>query len=186
MARRAILALLTAVPLLSGCITPEACIGLEPTKSFLVTLPDGSVEVVGPIAPKGDDRVQRLKCHVARGYSWAQLELGKRYELGFGVPRDNTRAADLYREAATPKPAQIAIYSPPVTPGGVGQVMFLANPNAGPGEAEAQYRLGLMHLDARGVRFDINRARALFNQAAAQGFAPAVAKLRELDSAPTL
>ncbi|WP_404338980.1 tetratricopeptide repeat protein [Sphingomonas sp. MMS12-HWE2-04] len=106
------------------------------------------------------------------------LELGKRYEEGLGVSQDPSRAAALYLKAATAIPATTPIYSPPVRRGGSGRVMFLTNPHAGPGLAEAKYRLGRLYLHGRGVKPNSDRGNALIREAASQGYAPAISHVQ--------
>jgi len=69
----------------------------------------------------------------------ALVALATSYEHGEGVPKDTSRAASLYCEAARD------------------------------GDAEAQYRLGWMYANARGVARDDTLAAGLFTLAAAQG-----------------
>ena len=49
------------------------------------------------------------------------------------------------------------------------------------GNAKAQYELGRLYFEGRGVRKDVARARALWEKAAAQKCAPAVEALRDFD-----
>lgn len=51
-------------------------------------------------------------------------------------------------------------------------MIFLSNPNAGPGLAEAQYRLGRLYLEGRGVKKDSDRGNELIGKAASQGYRP--------------
>jgi TPR repeat protein len=128
-----------------------------------------------PAAP-----LQSLQCHAARGDRASQVALARRLETGDGIASDPKRAADLYRAAATAVPSSTAIYSPPVRKGGQGQMMFLTNPNASLGSAEALYRLGRMYIDGRGVESDPSRGRAMIRQAAEQGFPEAQAEVSVL------
>lgn len=123
--------------------------------------------------------VADLQCGATRGIQAAQVELAKRYESGEGISRNIERAIALYELASSAVPPTTAIYSPPVKLGGSGQVLFLNNSNAGPGSAEAQYRLGML-LIKRGVPQDSGRGRALIGRAAKQGYAPAMAELNRL------
>ena len=78
----------------------------------------------------------------------ALREQARAYEHGEGVPRDGTRAAQLYCEAA------------------------------GSGDAEAQYSLGWMYANGRGVARDDPTAAYFFSLAARQGHAQAQSMLR--------
>jgi len=73
----------------------------------------------------------------------AQYKLGIKYERGDGVPRNATKAAQLYCEAADQ------------------------------GYAKAQYNLGVMYLKGRGVTKNETEAVAWFRKAAEQGLAEA-------------
>lgn len=121
--------------------------------------------------------VAELRCAADQGVTMAQVELAKRYEAGAEVTQDFKGAAVLYERAAAAAPPTTAIYSPPVTLGGRGRMLFLPNSNAGPGSAEAQYRLGRMMIEGRGVPKDLNRGRALLERSAKQGYQPALAEL---------
>lgn len=123
-------------------------------------------------AASDDMSVAQLECVAKAGDKRAMLALGKRYEAGIGVGQDFARAARLYNRAATEIPGTIAVYSPPVRQGGRGQVIFVNNPNAGPGLAEAQYRLGRLYLDGRGVKKDSDRGNKLIRRAVSQGYRP--------------
>ena len=59
-------------------------------------------------------------------------------------------------------------------------MLFLNNPNSGPGSAEAQYRLGRLLIEGRDVPQDLRRGRSLIERAAKQGYAPAMADLNKL------
>lgn len=120
--------------------------------------------------------VAELQCGADQGIQAAQVALAKRYETGEDVPRDIRRAIALYELASKAVPSTTAIYSPPVKLGGSGQMLFLNNPNAGPGSAEAQYRLGRLLIEGRDVTQDSRRGRSLIERAAKQGYAPVVAE----------
>lgn len=119
--------------------------------------------------------LNHLTCLADQGDRAAQLKLGQLYELGENAPQDYTRSAKLYERAAGDRPAHTAIYSPPVRPGGNGQMMFLDNPKGGPGLAEAKYRLGLLYIHGKGLAPDKERGLKLLREAAKHGFVPAQA-----------
>lgn len=106
--------------------------------------------------------------------------LARRFEIGDGVPIDLRRAAALYRRAAR-EPAEYGlIYAAPVRRGGSGRVMNVGRPGSRRGWADAQFRLGLMYLEGRGVHRDQAAASRLLRAAAAQGHAAAKAALTKL------
>ena len=72
-----------------------------------------------------------------------QYKLAKKYDVGNGVTRDLSRAAELYLSAAEL------------------------------GHANAQYNLGVMYSQGEGVQRDRSRARTLYRRAAEQGHADA-------------
>jgi len=124
-----------------------------------------------------------LNCHAGQGDKAAQLALGRRYEAGIGVRRNLKRAAALYAMASRFTPGTVYVYSPGFGNVG-GQVIPVNIGSDQAGLPEAKYRLALLYLEGRGVRFSIRKGRKLLDQAAEQGHAPARAKLEELDRAP--
>lgn len=128
--------------------------------------------------------IAELQCRADLGIQNDQLALAKRYEAGEGVPRDIKRAIVLYELASTSMPATTPIYSPPVKLGGSGQMLFLNNSIAGPGSAEAQYRLGRLLIEGRAVSQDLRRGESLIERAAKQGYPPAMAELKRLGTEP--
>lgn len=154
---------------LGGCSTiPDSCVGLTGVDRHLLPGPDGTL--ISQFRYVNDSsRVQHLQCQADEGVQAAQLELGVRYETGAGVTRNEARAASLYEKAAAAVPSQTAIYSPPVRLGGAGRVIFLNNPNARTGSAEAMYRLALMYASGAGVAVDAKRSLELLKRAASLG-----------------
>ena len=162
---------------LGGCATlPKSCRGLPPPKYQTRVLPDGRAVLMQ--VRSDPETVPELRCRADQGVQAAQVALAKRYETGDGVARDVARAVELYERAAISVPANTAIYSPPVKLGGSGRMLSLPNPNAGPGSAEAQYRLGRLLIEGRDVPRDVERGRSLIERAAKQDHAPA---LRDLE-----
>lgn len=161
---------------LGACASmPKSCRGLSPPKYETRELADGRTVIV-PVR-SGPETVPELQCRADQGVRDAQVALAKRFETGDGVARDLARAVKLYEQAATGVPTNTAIYSPPVKLGGSGRVILVPNPNAGPGSAEAQYRLGRLLIEGRGVPRDAERGRSLIERSAKQGYAPALAEL---------
>lgn len=164
---------------LSACATtPKSCRGLSPMGMATYTLPNGRNLVMSDRLDQAS--VAELLCGADQGVSAAQVLLARRYEVGDRVPRDRRRAVALYERAAVAVPPMTAIYSPSVKLGGRGQMLFLNNANAGPGSAEAQYRLGRLLVEGQGVPRDPERGRSLIERSAKQGYAPAVAELNAL------
>lgn len=141
------------------------------------------VATVHDCAPLAANSLAWQQCRADAGEKQAQLQLGRRYEEGIGVKPDPSRAAALYRAAAAFNSGTIYVYSPPVG-NAPGTVIPVTTGPAEQGLPEALYRLGVMHLDGRGVRFDYRRGLALIDKAAAAGFAPAVAKRDMLKKGP--
>ncbi|MBV7256463.1 SEL1-like repeat protein [Pacificimonas sp. WHA3] len=56
--------------------------------------------------------LQKLARNAQEGFKWAQLELGKRYEAGDGVPCDLRVARRLYQAAATTTGGRTQVYAP--------------------------------------------------------------------------
>jgi len=80
-----------------------------------------------------------LQARVAKDDPEAELDLGRAYHLGKGVPKDFAKAADLYRKSATH------------------------------GNAKAMYNLGYIYHHAQGVPQDDVTAQKWFQQAADKG-----------------
>jgi len=81
-------------------------------------------------------RIKLLKDLSKHGVPYAQLQLGRAYEIGEGVPKDHVMAAQLYRKAAEQ------------------------------GNADAQYNLAMMYSEGDGVPKDNNEAQRWFSAAA--------------------
>jgi hypothetical protein len=162
--------LLLVVPAaLFGCASvPDSCRNLVGVRPVLLHAANKAI-IMDYVYADEPSRVRHLHCQADEGIQAAELELGRRYEMGTGVAQDLAWAASLYDKAARAVPKQTAIYSPPVKLGGSGQVMFLSNANARPGSAEAKYRLGLMYIEGRGVKMDMRHGQNLLKEAAAQG-----------------
>lgn len=167
--RAAGFSLLLSIIGLNGCASvPDSCRALSGVRHLISPGPNGTL-LSDFVYQDEPSRVRHLHCLADEGVRKAQVELGRMYETGDRVEQDLLRAAGLYEKAATEVPARTAIYSPPVRLGGSGQVLFLNNPNATPGSAEAKYRLGLMYLEGRGVTQDRKEARRHLHGAAALG-----------------
>lgn len=107
------------------------------------------------------DRLERLtqllKALAEQGSAHAQMQLGRAYEIGEGVPKDPSLAAQWYRKAAEQ------------------------------GYADAQYNLGIMYSEGDGVPKDTDEAQKWFSAAAAsikppRSWSPAERLQHEIDS----
>lgn len=115
--------------------------------------------------------IAAIQCSASRGFKPAQLDLGKAYEAGVGVPVDYSRAADLYRAAAAFSSGTTYVYSPPVGKS-AGRVIPIRTGSDQAGLAEAKYRLAQLYATGRGVKQDVARANELMKQAADAGHSP--------------
>ena len=115
---------MSGVPLLgiTGCVQP----------SFMgISMPNGNT------APE----IQALAKRAKMGDKWAQLELGRRFEEGNGVPVDKRRATHFYRRAASDSRETIWVYSPPPGNGAPGRVVPVEKGVTEFGLEEARQRL---------------------------------------------
>ena len=99
--------------LLAGCSTPAVYMGVD------LRTPPGN---------RGIEQLQRLAGAAQAGSKPAQLELGRLFEDGNGVPEDADRACRLYEAAAATSGGTIYVYSPPVGKGGAGRVIPITTP----------------------------------------------------------
>lgn len=152
-----VLALTTAFAGMAGCVSLPAC--------------------------QGGSSVQTLECSAAHGDKNAQFELGRRLETGEGFPADPARAARLYRDAGSFTSGTKFIYVPGVDHK-PGWVMPVRSGPDRPGLPEAQYRLGLMYVEGRGVKPDRQQGLKLIEGAAKAGSAVAEQALQSLQANP--
>ena len=112
-----------------------------------------------------------------QGNRLASMQLG----LWFEGHEQYSEAARYFNVAATPSSGQSYIYVPPA-----GSVAGFTMPvDSGPYQAglpEAQYRLGLLYLQGRGVKQSDKKARKYFTRAAAQGHHAAQQALSDINS----
>ncbi len=172
-------ALALAGVVLSGCALRDPCLKYLPASARVVPPSGGGVDTSdyehAPIA--------FTQCRARGGNTFAQFELARAYEQGRGVPRDPAQAAKWYRRAA--ESTVEMQFTPPASgpDAAYGQTIPSHEGRRWPGLAEAQYRLGLMYLEGRGVPQDRAQARKWLERAARQGYPEAVARLKELDAA---
>ena len=133
-----------------------------------------------------DPAVKQSARGACRGNGEAALALAMAYERGDKVAAEPAFAAKIYRKLAkgrfqdgttyiyVPGAGKVQGYVMPIT---TGPSYFV------PGSPVAQYRLGLMYLEGRGVEKDAAKARELLQQAAGQGHREARARMADLDPA---
>jgi uncharacterized protein len=128
--------------------------------------------------------VMRLWLPLAeQGQAWAQLNLGRMYDSGQGVLRDDGTAATWYRKAADQgnAKAQSNLGLMYLTGRGVPQDFAEAvkwyGKAADQGDAAAQYNLGVMYDSGQGVLRDDGTAANWYRKAADQGLAAALYNL---------
>lgn len=164
----------------AGCSSSDPCAKYVPASTHAVAPAQPGTDVSDHMRMP----VALIRCRAKHGVIAAQLALARAYEAGRGVPRDPRRAAKWYRRAAQPtiETNFTAPQAGPNAPYG----HTIPHPPAtqlGPGNAEAQYRLGLLYLDGHGLARDRARARKWLERAARQGHVGARAKLAELTEA---
>ncbi len=120
-----------------------------------------------------------------QGFAPAQYELGTMYAAGQGVQQDNTQAVAWYQKAAaqgntdaqkvlnTMQANMTGNNERPVRGAGGQDAVQAVRRAAAQGLAQAQYNLGLMYAEGRGVQRDDVQAVAWYQKAAAQGLAQA-------------
>lgn len=96
---------------------------------------------MGLDASSVDREIALLAQRAQLGDKQAQFELGQRFAVGDGVPKDCEKAMELTRRAATATGGTLWVYSPPVTKGGRGQVIPVDQGPVQPGLADAKASL---------------------------------------------
>ncbi|MCK5727271.1 MAG: sel1 repeat family protein [Thiotrichaceae bacterium] len=131
--------------------------------------------VVRAPAPAPKNTMQSLTTKAKQGNAKAQLELGKRYQYGRGVPKSRTRAHRwLYKASASGLAeghyALSMFYQSHVkTEQGIRKSLLLLKKSANSGYANAQYTLGMMFQNGTLVNVDTTEARKWLQLAAQQG-----------------
>ena len=110
------------------------------------------------------EAVKWLRRAAAQGDAAASSKLGFMYSLGEGVPQDNTEAVRWFRRAV--EQCEQGGFCPS---GALGMLDLMA----GQGDADAQFNLGAMYLDGKGVPRDTAEAAKWTRRAAEQGHADA-------------
>ncbi|MCG8504605.1 MAG: sel1 repeat family protein [Sphingomonadales bacterium] len=125
-----------------------------------------------------------LKTQACGGSKLAQYELARAHETGDGIAADPARAVAWYRAAAETVGGTTYVYSPPVGSETYGRVIPVTTGPARPGLAAAQYALGRLYLEGRGVKRSDRKARKWLERAARQDYGPALALLEARFSEP--
>ena len=132
---------------------------------------------------KIDPAIERELVELAcSGYKTAQFMLGYVYETGEGVVAEPKKAVKWYRRAARPTRGMSHVDVAPVGTQALGRVMPVQTGPEIPGDPNAEYRLGLMYLEGRGVQESRDKAARWFRRAAQDGHDQAAAALEELES----
>lgn len=100
-----------------------------------------------------------------RGDKAAALLLGESFETGQGVPEDQELASRWYRLAAV----DIILASSAISTGPTASATLPGTAAGRAGFPEASYRLGVMHVEGRGVPQDLEAARYWLRRAAQTG-----------------
>ena len=126
---------------------------------------------------KGFPKMMQRPCTGAaeQGDSWAQYNLGVKYDNGEGVPEDDAMAVHWRRKAAEQEDAQVQYNLGFMYDNGEGVpeddalAVHWYRKAAEQGDADAQTKLGLMYAKGEGVPEDHVQAYAWLSVAAAQG-----------------
>ncbi|MEI9892399.1 MAG: tetratricopeptide repeat protein [Chthoniobacter sp.] len=128
----------------------------------------------------------RLQKEAAAGDAASQALLGVCYHIGFGVPRDNSKAIEWYQKAAAAGHAGAQNNLASLYDAGEGvpvdhekaQQLYLMSANLG--FAEAQFNVGWNFAHGMAVAQDWGQAKAWYEKATAQGYLPAQTNLGNL------
>ncbi|MBL4601836.1 MAG: sel1 repeat family protein, partial [Emcibacteraceae bacterium] len=110
------------------------------------------------------------RCRSGKEDEEAQYRLGANYEEGVGTDQNLDAAVRWYKEAGRHKSGLKWRYG--------SEIATNVGPET-PGHPIAQYRLGMMYLDGRGVKQSEVMAKLWIGRAAEQGYELAVDKERE-------
>lgn len=125
---------------------------------------------------------RELAGEACSGNKMAQFTLGFLYETGERAAPDAKKAVKWYQRAARPTRGMTHIHVAPVGKDRYDRVETLQTGPEIPGNPDAEYRLGLMYLEGRGVRKSRDKAARWFRRAAEKGHGQAAAALEELES----
>lgn len=116
------------------------------------------------------------------GTKVAQFMLGYVYETGEGAAADAKKAVKWYQRAARPTRGISHVDVAPVGQQAYGRVAPVQTGPEIPGNSNAEYRLGLMYLEGRGVKESRDKAARWFRRAAEKGHDQAAAALEALEA----
>jgi TPR repeat protein len=132
---------------------------------------------------KTDPAINRELAEAAcSGNKLSQFMLGYLLETGEGVAADPKKAVKWYQRAARPTRGMSHADVAPVGKQAYGRVIPVQTGPETPGIPAAEYRLGLMYLEGRGVQESRNKAMRWLRSAAEKGHDPAAAALEELEA----
>ena len=138
---------------------------------------------IATCSDKIDPAIEREVAEQAcSGNKLAQFTLGYVYETGEGVAADAKKAVKWYRRASRPTRGMIYDYAPAVGKQAHGQETPVQTGPETPGIPDADYRLGLMYLEGRGVAQSRDKAARWFRSAAEKGHDQAAQALEELEA----
>jgi TPR repeat protein/uncharacterized RDD family membrane protein YckC len=129
--------------------------------------------IAAELAPKWE--AAALQKAANQGDAAAQNNLGLHYEIGWGVPKDLGKAAELYQKAADQGNARAqtnlgSLYqSGQGVPKDLKKAADLYQKAADQGNADAQTNLGSLYQSGQGVPKDLEKAADLYQKAANQG-----------------
>ena len=147
-------------------------VGVFALASFEASL---SRSVYAQEAAPSSANIAELLAKAEAGDAESQVNLGKMYYLGRGVPEDEAQAVSWYRKAAQQGDAKAQFELGEMYDFGYGvpeddaQAVSWYGKAAQQGLAEAQYTLGLMYAKGEGVPEDYTQAVSWYCKAAQQG-----------------
>ncbi len=133
------------------------------------------------------DPIDDLRQRAEAGDMKAQLDLGVKYELGQGVPKDYDKALRWYRKSADQGFARgyynvgALHYNGYGVPPNEAEAAIWMKKAADKGYAKAQSTMGYFYESAKGVPRDFSQARIYYAKAAAQGEVEAKKALEKLE-----
>lgn len=159
--------MMVILPSLSACSSGSICMKYLPDN--LSTADDQTI-LNANVAPEQLFKFNR--CRVRFDDEAAQYRLALAYEEGVGVEQNFDTAVRWYKKAADEKSGLKWV--------GYGKKRIAMNvgPEV-PGHPIAQYRLGMMYLDGRGVKKNDSIGRLWIGRSAEQGYEFAVEKERD-------
>lgn len=174
-ANYAILAALILVQ--TSCTMPENC--LRYLDQDVAVTPDDGDDVDS--TDYNGVPIEFMACRANGGNQRAQIVLAKAFEEGRGVPQSYQRAFRWYKRAASTRMG-LSDYTVPAQ--SIDAHSGVLTPDPGKrqsGSAEAQFALGVLFLEGRGVDASQRKAKRWFKRAAGQGHMGAIMALSEIE-----